>query len=86
MSKGPVSNGHDQFVIREAVKLWFVGEVVEAMACMDERGHVLAAKLSEFLAKLLQQPVAILISQVSGHLQVGLGELGVVHVVRLSPI
>jgi hypothetical protein len=82
----PASSGHDRFAVREAVKLRFLSKVVERLACLGEFGQVLVVEISALLAKLLQQPAPILIRQAPDHLQEVLGELGIGHGLRLSPI
>jgi hypothetical protein len=82
----PASSGHDRFAVREAVKLRFLSKVVERLACLGEFGQVLVGEISALLAKLLQQPAPIFIRQAPDHLQEVLGELGIGHGLRLSPI
>ena len=82
----PASSGHDRFAVHEAIKISFLGKVIEGLTHQGEFGQFLAVEISGVLAELLQQPAAILIRQAADHLKEVLGELGISHELRLSPL
>lgn len=82
----PASSGHDRFAVHEAMKMSFLGKVIEGLTHQGEFGQFLAVEISGVLAELLQQSTAILIRQAADHLQEVLGELGIGRELRRSPL